>query len=907
MRTRPVPPRKAKEGSAKKMKAGEWLQWRKDSQRSGIVELPGRVGNPQITGMHFLGGREDWLVLHANETNSDTCPLAMAVSGPIAEESVRRDWGLDRWVDVEGTGVAEKIVETARERYWRSDDGQLGYVRMYFESAFDKGMRDDDMHGWLERRIDGEWRRIWTTASDYCYYRPNVLLTDIDGDGEDEIVLAVHYRLMAFNKRTGMKVRELKYHNYRNYGEIHAVDLTGNGLCDFVQIVNFPAHLEVILNDGQQFRLAWFQDVQHGDITDSEHILSTPRYPLADVDGDGRPEIVYSRYNEHDDHKWHTLVLEPLSGQVKYDISDFLVQDMLPLGQNGAIQLFGVQCDRNFVPAAGGAAIYEIIAGIVSLVSACPDYAWCFWSPYEWENYKSSQWLYGQKRAIARIDGGRSVLMRTLVDADTQTYRLEACRFAGGEREVTRQSVLPEFTLLSVRETDNELLLTTCRSAAFEVRSKGFAARLIGTRPFAGPVAAPVVLQADGKQPLLVVPDLLGSIRALELDRGGAFSERWKLTGHGMSGDKGVCVRRTEVSGRSVVFAAAGPRGEARIVQADDCGAIEWMADIPRTHASLQPGEGGGFLSLHTLPLRAAGRDDVLVTCLKNNMHSGFTTALAGDGGEILWRQEKSGGVYIGPNNENELRGFGGSRLFAGYPKPDGTEDLLSQFPDLLYIAEGSTGQFAVHERTQHGSFYQYDKEADVVRNAPVLHGIPVIIRLEDHYGKYAALWGGCTFAAGLWLRTPQGGYFAWTTPYCHSLSPVPLQAVGSFSQNGRYSVIGWDNARNTVTCRDLEGGGLRWQLDLPGANSAQYYVTCDIDDDGREECLLCTTEHLIAIAEKDGAGAELWRLPLPAPCTQPVVADADGDGKAEILLPCSDGYLYVVSERNTATASGSA
>lgn len=85
--------------------------------------------------------------------------------------------------------------------------------------------------------------------------------------------------------------------------------------------------------------------------------------------------------------------------------------------------------------------------------------------------------------------------------------------------------------------------------------------------------------------------------------------------------------------------------------------------------------------------------------------------------------------------------------------------------------------------------------------------------------------------------------------------------------------------------------------LALPGADCGQYFASCDIDGDGRDECLLCTSDELVAIGEREDEGIVVWRLPLPASCTQPVVADVDGDGLAEILLPCEDGVLRLVAD----------
>ncbi|MCC7355301.1 MAG: VCBS repeat-containing protein [Anaerolineae bacterium] len=865
------------------MPSGEWLQWRRDSQRTGRVPLRGQIRKPAVVASHFLGGTEDWLVLHPGDTATGSLVLPDALqTADVA--NLRREWELDRWIDVEGTGSPEKVTESHRERYLRLLPDKPGYQRLFFESCFDKGMASADTRGWLEERVNGAWQRAWTSPPDTHYWGPNVLLADVDGDGEEEIVITVHYRIIAFKAGTGEKVRELQYHHYRNYGEAHAVDLTGNGLCDFVVLAEFPAHAEVILNDGKEFHLAWYEDVQHGNITDADHALTTPYYPIADVDGDGQPEIVYSHLNHRGDGAWHTVVVEAVTGRVKQEMVDFVVKEILPAGPAGKPWLFGIRSDGGFIPADAGAAIYEIVGGEARLVWEDPASAWSLWTPYRWTNYRSCKNYHAER--LASAEGGKVIWSRERLAAGDGRYRLTASRFASGKREIRAQVVLPAFDVQAVRPETDELLVTTRRKGGeIPVQGQGVSFTLLGSQRLVGRVPAPVVFAGEGELPRVVVPDLTGNVRALDFAERGQVAVRWALPGHGMANERGLCAGRQPDGSRAVVFLAANARGEARIVQADASGHILWTADIPRTHPALRPGNtDGGTVSLHTLPLRQAGQDDVLVTSLKNNMHSAFTCALAGENGRQVWRQDKSGAV------SGEARGYGGSCPFAGLAKDDGTEDLVSEFPDLFYIADGKTGDFTVYNRTQQGCFFGLDEKTDVLKSRGALYGTPIVTPV-------GVVWGGCPWVTGFWQVMELGIGFRWfTAPQAASgLNRCPLQAIGDFGGSGRLQLIGWEFAKNALTCRDLEEGDLRWTLPLPGADAGQYYVTCDVDGDGREECILCTPDELVAVGERDGNGVVVWRLRLPAACTQPVVADADGDGLAEILLPCQDGSLYLV------------
>jgi hypothetical protein len=881
--------------------SGEWRQWRKDSQRSGKADLPGKITEPVLAVHVFLGGIEDWLIVSCDASKSEgtdgRTPQVMELPENAEDKaldsstirSLRREWGLERWIDVEGSGCPEPVEELPHVRYVKnfgpaaSRPNGSGYRRLVFESAFDKGMQDEDTRGWLEERVNGEWRRLWTTKQDRHYYRPNIVLADIDGDGRDEIVLTVHYRIIAIDPDTGEHLRDLHYHPYRNYGELHAVDLTGNGLCDFVQLVNFPAHLEVILNDGKKFEPAWFHDIQKGDITDCEHLIRAPYNPVFDLDGDGTLEVIYAGFNEHGDHCWHTLVLEAVTGRVKADIADFVAVECVRDPADHQPYLFGIRSDGSFIPKDGGAAIARVSldderTASASIVWSDASVSWCMWTPYPWDQYRVSRCMPDQKQRIAMAGSPSTVWCRRSANEE-----LLCCRFQSGKIVIGESVKLAPFDVMAMKE-DGSLLVRTRRP--LEKRSVTIPGAIqlqhAGSRLFEGEISPPVVVgDATTSARLVAVPDLLGRIRCFERSDQG-WVERWSAVGTD-AGERGICAARS--SGRNLfVYVSSDERGAARIEWRDPDGRRVHEARISRTHAVLQPGEDGGMLGLHVLPLMEPGEDDVLIIALKNNMHSGFTEAWSLKSGR-LWRKDKSGTVL------GETRGYGGSRPFAGWPKPDGTEDIVSEFPDLLYIADGRTGEFSLYLRSQFGAFYGYDAGGDVMKNKAVLYGIPIVVPDSEAYGGYVVYWGGCSFLAGVWERTAESGGFRWYSPFQATLTANPLQAIGYFDNTARLEVIGWEHSKGALTCRDFREGGLLWTIPLAGGHAGRYFAVCDINGDGIDECLLCTNDELLAVA----SGEIVWRLQLPAPCTQPVIADADGDGFSEILLPCSDGRLYEV------------
>ena len=251
----------------------EWLQWRRDSQRTGHCEVSGQIIDPEVTAEADIGVYEDFITLKPSVTNVNFI-LENDVE-KINEDELRRKLGLDKYIDLDGNGNPTISNEDNRLRYGRFT-GANAWERLYFESAFDKGMVGDDTRGWLERRVGGCWEKVYDTGQDVHYWRPSLVFSDINNDGRDEIVMTVHYRIMAFDIDTGKKLTELKYHDSRNYGDLHAYGFKKDGSESFLQITYFPAHYELIHHNGNGFEVAWFEDVQNGNITDNHHGLLAP-------------------------------------------------------------------------------------------------------------------------------------------------------------------------------------------------------------------------------------------------------------------------------------------------------------------------------------------------------------------------------------------------------------------------------------------------------------------------------------------------------------------------------------------------------------------------------------------------------------------------------------------------------
>lgn len=87
-------------------------------------------------------------------------------------------------------------------------------------------------------------------------------------------------------------------------------------------------------------------------------------------------------------------------------------------------------------------------------------------------------------------------------------------------------------------------------------------------------------------------------------------------------------------------------------------------------------------------------------------------------------------------------------------------------------------------------------------------------------------------------------------------------------------------------------GNPERWQLDM--ARPVSRMLAADLDGDGRMELLFgCEDGKLHALAERDGKPTLLWSVSLGRRVGEPILTDLDGDGLPEILVTAEDGKLY--------------
>ncbi|UCH33650.1 MAG: VCBS repeat-containing protein [Armatimonadota bacterium] len=165
----------------------------------------------------------------------------------------------------------------------------------------------------------------WRYDFDQYTCFPTVLQSDVDGDGVKELCVETHSRMWVLDALTGGVRQFVQWDvspaNIRSYGLVEFIDLNGDGREDFLCIASFAQHHEVLLNEAGKLKLAWAHGWDNS-VTTSKIATTWPRPPVADVDGDGRLEVVVSMFNSENDARWMIRVYDAVTGDLEVKVLD---------------------------------------------------------------------------------------------------------------------------------------------------------------------------------------------------------------------------------------------------------------------------------------------------------------------------------------------------------------------------------------------------------------------------------------------------------------------------------------------------------------------------------------------------------------------------------------------------------
>ncbi len=706
----------------------------------------------------------------------------------------------------------------------------------------------------LMRPEDGEdlFRLYWECApgeSGKRNYGPHVL-TDLDGDGQTEVAILagaiqLHISVLA---------------PWRGSTGPHTVPERP------LPAPNVPLGELASYAGGPMLWQRYFGAREPA----GEYRLEFPLNPVADVDGDGRQEIVANVYKAG----WVMKVYDAMTGVEKLSLPGVQAEALCDLDGEGIPEIVGRQ---------GGSLL------IGSIRHSHPSGAGRWKERARWEG---GALVYGSRRVQvqdeARIE--RAPLAIAVPDGpawlvtDGTGRLLRARPRRGGS--FSRRSIVrtrkpspggvPPPTLTALATTKDRLVATERTAPRLSVLS-GTGEALASWRggvPYYGGVTVADV-DADGRNEMVVcrAGGRVAAVRA-PAKQGEPPVEVWSAPGGGFpqwypSPFPVALLADVDGDGRREILVAGGPGG--RLL--DSRGSVRWETDVPLARAMFGDFNGDGHLDVYAAAMvRPAGNGAAA------RLHS---YALNGRDGAVLWHTDGAAeSVWhhqLGPTPTWAM-----PTVFD--INGDGADDILFVALDLVIALNGRDGSF-LHDPVKAARIWtqQAGREARFTG-----YGTQVPVDINGD-GKHEIL---LTSSWGPWGAWTLDQKLIWTFDPGPSALARRHAGVADVDGDGRLE-IGVIHDDGAFRCYDAVTGTMKWEL--PEVRQTSDVVTADVDGDGLPEFVASLAAYKPVDARH---GRVLWEVDAPVSQCPPVVADVDGDGVSEIIVGFLDGSLRVYKSR---------
>lgn len=754
-----------------------------------------------------------------------------------------------------------------------------GREKIEFESGFAKPTINGQWQKCVGRcfaRREGNWVQVWETQPIDMLFQPLPLVGDFDADGQPEIAILPMRELLLLDARTGAVKDRRQFTETRSYGFFGAYDFDHNGRSEFLVQGDFSKHVDVLgFRDGK-LSLLWQRKVEE-DISNPQKILRVGPAPVADLDGDGQPEVLTTIFNGRGDQRWWLTVHDALTGRVKAELPDEYLVAALDLAAHGASQLLTLHAAATGLPEFGTIQVRSLKNNRLTTLWQKENAAWATWEPPLATNVQSSA-TFGRTTVMNRgAPNGVVVVLRERKNPRTDVVTVSMTRW-DGERFKPIISVTGRKLEAVGLDASSRLLVRVHHhpgeaATLKPVRAKAtlVSTKRLGSSP--GPAVVPwpdrateptIIVQGHGEELLAFHPP----------PEDGSPARLMRIAGRGQSTSwpeaRGPVIADLAGNGRrQILVATASPNGCARFQATDLNGRPQWHHDFPNIPGNKPVWNTGGITLWQAGHFTDARRQDVLVTIRRSMMHSEETALLSGKDGRELWRRHR----------QISQRGVGGTPFAIADYDGDSLDDLASLHPSILYLLKGSTGRDILAK----------DATWNEVPAKPVYWGQPIA-------GNFLATNRPALFFGG---RSMTGlvradGSLAWWDALDHG--PEDWPAFGNFTGRSRLEAIGAGYLDGT-RCYDAATGKIQWRFPMPVPGAAIGSASADVNGDGRDEALFVIGQNLVCLgATSDAAeGRLLWRLVLPAQTGPPSLAVLSRNSGLCILLVGADGFVYAV------------
>ncbi len=856
---------------------GLWLLPRKDPQNTARADVPGRMKRAPKEVWSFGGDTGSYAYLSPVNVQGREGYFAQARSGVrLVLPDGKLLWnqpklgvgGVIAVEDFDGDGASEALI-TLGQTALTLLDVRTGNTRWTWQPPVGSFVGSYKL--WRQ----GEKRRLicfpQNTLRGYCLdlthrgnqpvivweqnypntfwqgYGPLIALADMDNDGISDIVLASKPGYIAvISSETGAIKFDI-HHNItggesagRPYGLLAATDIDGDGFRDVAMLsCQVEEYITLLRNDGgKRLQPLWSLFIEH-DLPDDFRELRPNITSLADVNGDGRKELVIGLFNVTGDNRWHTVVIEPTKGfQARLaDLPDRYFWGCYDLNGDGCPEIItSTETQRR----TASESTLQAVDGRTFRDIATVERATFAMSGWRVPDDTAFMAVRNTPHYVQKQDGARGLLLLRQAGKPSESF----WHIRDGVSVVETYSISPISRAVAL-STGSETIGRRDRSIRPPEAHAAFAA------------SAPLVGYANGK-PELVFALSNGTVTGGQPDfqSPGRFKTSWSVPGGlpalwiGIRGQRVVCT----VQNDSILLSEPRPGERTTPKTIIRLPYPLYRHSITRSGATLIP----------------FGKEQMrLYAGLQTGVHT-LASALYDSRGATLWFDEKEG-PYPRTAAVADLQGRGEYTILVD-----------NHGKHLLYDLSGRSRLIA---HGWHNTVPGRDNGAKYV--------VPIV-------GPFGP--GGVTrilMTSGLQtleILDAEGSRLAKRDFASVSEFEWSGAAVGKIRPDGQWD-LAMVNQEGIFHCIDVNTCQTRWTF--PTGSRATLpinVISADIDGDGRDNFLMgLPNGDLIALDERGGSPVVLWKKTFDYGVRDTIAADVDGDGLLEIIVEMEDGSIRIL------------